>query len=158
MSREMGPNERLLRQVYQAYTEGQVDHIYPILTQDVTWSVAGDPKIQPYTGTFKGESGVRDFFGIMRHEWSIERYSVDDVVSQNDERFVVRSTARARNLETGRTTDYWKLDVIVMKNGKLISYEEFNDTAALLACMPDKLAQARRIAWVQGAVGNTANA
>lgn len=153
MSREMGPNERLLRQVYQAYTEGQVDHIYAVLTPNVTWFVAGDPKIQPYTGSFKGVSGVRDFFGKMSQEWAIERYTVEDVVSQNDERFVVRSTARARNLETGRTTDFWKLDVIVMKSGKLISYEEFNDTAALLACMPDKLAQSRRVAWVQGSVG-----
>jgi ketosteroid isomerase-like protein len=153
MSRKMGPNERLLREVYQAYTQGQVDHIYETLSPDVTWFVAGDPKIQPYTGVFRGETGIRDFFGLMRREWAIESYVVEDVVAQDDERFVVRSISRARNLQTGRTTNFWKLDVVVMKDGKLLSYAEYNDTGALLACMPEGLAEKRQIAWSQGPIG-----
>jgi len=68
----------------------------------------------------------------LKADWSMEHYTVDDYVVDGDRICAFGSTAWT-NKNTGKRIDTPKLDYIKFKDGKIVFFFEFYDTAGLIA-------------------------
>jgi ketosteroid isomerase-like protein len=125
----MGPNERVLRDAYARYSDGEIN--FGIMADDITWNSSGDRSRIATAGEWRGPDGVRDFFAALRQNWKIREHNVLDVVAQADSRFAIRVAVDAQHSTTGARVRFEKVDWVTMANGKCTSYRETLDTAPL---------------------------
>ena len=62
-------------------------------------------------------------------------YTVDEFIAQGDRVFALSNCARKHN-RTGRTVETPKADIIRMKDGKIVEFFEFFDSAQAVAASP----------------------
>lgn len=127
----MGPNEKILRDAYDRFSCGDMEHVYTILSGDVVWSSSGDRKRLTFPGQYRGEAGVRDYFRTSRADWDVTEHNPVEFIVQDDQRFVVRVAVHAKHRRTHKPLTLEKIDLVTMKNGKCVSYAEIFDSAPL---------------------------
>src|SRR3954466_11829858 len=91
-------NKQLIRRVYDAFQNGNLDGILQNLTDDFEWNAPGGA---PFSGMRQGRDRMRDFFTELRRLVRFDQFDVDDVVAEGD-KVVVIGRQRATVLETGR--------------------------------------------------------
>lgn len=127
----MGPNEKILRDAYDRFSRGDMEHVYTILSDDVVWLSSGDHKRLTFPGQYRGKDGVRDYFKASRADWDVTEHNPVEFIAQDDQRFAVRIAVHAKHKRTLRSLTLEKIDLVTMKNGKCVSYAETLDTAPL---------------------------
>jgi uncharacterized protein len=87
---------------------------------------------------FTQRGGSRDAFaryltGLLA-DWEMIHYTTNQFVA-NDDVVVMRGSTAWRHRKTGREVDTPKADFVTFRNGKIVEFYEFYDTAALLAAL-----------------------
>lgn len=80
--------------------------------------------------TCKEELGC--YLNELLADWEMEYYRVDDYIVDGDRICAVGSTAWT-NKRTGKRAESPKLDYVTFKNGKIVAFHEFYDTASMIA-------------------------
>lgn len=127
----MGPNEKVLRDAYDRFSQGDMEHLYTILSDDVVWSTPGDRRLLRFPGEWRAKTGVREYFKLSRTDWDVTEHRPVEVLCHEDRRFAVRVSVRAVNKRTHAPIAIEKIDLVTMKDGKCTSYSETFDTAPL---------------------------
>jgi uncharacterized protein len=118
-------NEKLLRQGYAAFADGDVDQVRSLLADDIVWHNGGANQLG---GTYAGRDQVIDLFGqLMAVTGGTFRLEVHDVLA-NEMHGIVLVTVHAER--DGRTLDMNEVHIWQLEDGKAEEFWSFAEDAA----------------------------
>ena len=129
--------------LYARYAGGNRAAVLDALAEDVTWTSVAAPGI-PWGGTHHGRAGVEAYFAGIDGAVRITGYAVERVIAEG-EWVTVLARARAQVLATGAEIEIAKVDVLHLADGRIRSFAEHYDTAAVLHALRAPAAAAVRV-------------
>lgn len=94
-------------------------------------AMAQDPSVD-FTKPCCSKAEVIQYLTGLKADWSMEHYTIDEYVVDGDRICAYGSTAWT-NKRTGKSIDTPKLDFVKFKDGKIVFFYEFYDTAGLIS-------------------------
>lgn len=87
-----------------------------------------------FTQHVRSKAEVTRYFKGLLNDWQMIHYTTDDFIVDGD-RIAMRGSTSWSNRKTGRVVETRKADFVTFKDGKIVEFEEFYDTAGLLAAL-----------------------
>lgn len=124
-------NTQLISSIYEAFNRGDIQTILSHVAADAAWS---QPKTLPWGGDYRGPQEIAGFFQKLDASMETVSFEARENVERGDEVFSFGSYS-GRGRKTGKTgtADWmfrWKVN-----GGKVVSFQSYLDTAALVAAM-----------------------
>lgn len=135
-------NTEKLRRGYASWNVSKgtaIDYWIKLLDDKVQWNSIVDESSpgMSFATDCRSQAEVRAYFENLGAIWEMVFFNLEDIVAQND-RVVVIGNCKWKNRETGKSVETRKVDIFRMKNGKIMEFHEFFDTAkAIAASTPD---------------------
>jgi uncharacterized protein len=130
-------NVELIRDIYERYTMGDgPEGILDSLADDVLWRSVGPPNRLPFARSRRGREEVRAYFRELNQDWEMISYKVSELIGQRD-RVVALADACFCHRETGKLVATSKADVFRLRDGKIVDFCEFFDSAAAVEAATD---------------------
>lgn len=132
------PDENVakLRYAYQQWydTRGGSTQVWlDLMADDVRMrSLADGAGGMEFTRANAGKAAVTAYFDGLAADWEMLRFNADEFIAQGD-RVVALSVVAFRHRKTGKVAESPKADVVRFRDGKIVEFFEFYDTAAALA-------------------------
>ena len=123
-------NVELVKQAYAAFGAGDLKRLLGLMTSDVVWEFPASDVI-PWAGTFVGPGRVGQFFAALAEHAEAEAFEPKHFVAADD-RVVVLGHERFRVKSTGRTWASEWAHAMTVRDGKVASFREYTDTAAVV--------------------------
>jgi ketosteroid isomerase-like protein len=102
-----------------------------LLAEVVDFRSLADGRLgMPWTKTRRSPSEVREYLQGLTSTFEMQHYTIERMVCQDDTIVVICSTGW-RSRATGKSFDTPKVDVWRVKDGKIIAFFEYYDTAAV---------------------------
>ena len=121
-------NIAFIQSLYAAFGRGDINTVIAGVAADVDWTVNGRRKDYPMLGNWKGQDGVKKFFeGVTEHEEVVE-FSPREFFAADD-RVCVLGHYAWKIRKTGRSVASDWAHIFTVRNGKVVKFREFNDTA-----------------------------
>jgi ketosteroid isomerase-like protein len=122
-------NKALIEKVYAAFGRGDVQTILDTLTPNVEWTLEG-PAVIPFAGKRIGVAQVRTFFEALATTQENQKLTIDDYIAQGDK---VATTGRYSAVvkATARRFDCAVAHVFTVRDGKIVNFLDFADTAQM---------------------------
>jgi ketosteroid isomerase-like protein len=121
-------NVTLVKSLYDAFKRGDINTIIQALTPDVAWESTGDPKDHPALGRRKGPAAVQEFFRIVADTQDVRSFEPREFTATDDKVFILGHYAwTARKTKRPIESDW--IHIFTIRNGKVVSFREFADTA-----------------------------
>jgi ketosteroid isomerase-like protein len=122
-------NTALVQQGYKLFSQGDIPGVLKLMSPSVTWEL---PKVEnvPFTGKFQGVEGVGRFFSALAGALDILKFEPREFIAQGN-KVIVLGENRYRVKEQKEEYDSKWVDVLTVENGKITSYEQYDDTAQL---------------------------
>ena len=131
-------NVASLRRAYQRWHDtrgGSVQDWLDLMADDVAMRSLPDGGAEmPFTKARDGKAHAAAYFGELVADWEMIHYTTNQFVA-NDDVVVMRGSTAWRHRKTGREVDTPKADFVTFRDGKIVEFYEFYDTAALLAAL-----------------------
>jgi ketosteroid isomerase-like protein len=123
----------VVRRQYLASARGDMEALRATLAADVEWTeMAGFP----LAGTYRTPGGVTaNVMEVLARDWD-DWVAHDDAYVANGENVVVLARYTATNKATGRDINVRVAHHFVVRGGDIVRFEQFVDTAMVLAAMP----------------------
>lgn len=121
-------NVTLVQSLYAAFQRGDIATITGAAAPDTHWHVHGRPKDHPAMGEHKGPQGVEKFFGIIAETQDVAEFTPREFCAADDKVFVRGHYAWTMR-KTGKPVSCEWVHIFTVKNGKMIGFDEFTDTA-----------------------------
>ena len=124
-------NTNIVKQTYEAFLRGDIEGLLKLYADDVQWEAYGPPSI-PTTGSWPGKEGLARFFATVNETLEVHSFEPQEYIAQDDQVAVLGHydwTARA----TGRPFSANWVHVVTLRDGKIIRFREYTDTAAAVA-------------------------
>jgi ketosteroid isomerase-like protein len=116
---------------YAAFGRGDIGAVMQALADDIDWTYPGTADV-PYVGTRHGKQAVLEWFAILAQTVSFQRFEPYAFIAQGDAVVTllhVEGTVRA----TGRSYSTEDAHVVTFKDGKIVRFRVYTDTAATAA-------------------------
>ncbi len=125
-----------LREAYRQWHDtkgGSVETWFELLDDDVSMGATGGgtPEM-PFAKVNRGKSDARQYFEGLAKDWEMISFEPSDYIVDGD-RVVVLSRCSFRFRATGKVAVSSKADFLRFKNGKIVEFFEYFDTAAAFA-------------------------
>lgn len=131
----MTDNSNFIRSLYDAFGRGDVTTILDNLDPSIEWASNGDGKIIPWGGKRSGVAGAASFFQALSDNLDFELFEPRLFLDAGDAVTVLgRTRARVKKPGGGTFDSEWA-HVFTVKDGKLARFQEFYDTAAIVAAI-----------------------
>jgi ketosteroid isomerase-like protein len=124
-------NVARVQELYQAFGRGDIEAILEQLADDVEWYDPGPPAV-PHAGRYHGRDDVARFFSVASETLEFEDFQPRAFVASGD-LVVALGSLRARVKATGRSYDNEWAMAWVWRDGKVASWQIYEDTARELA-------------------------
>jgi uncharacterized protein len=134
-------NVKTVQEAYAAFGRGDIPAILELLSEDVSWTTPGPSDIIPFAGRFDGREGVGRFFAALGGAEAVERFEPGEFIAQGD-KVVVLGHYTGRIRANGQADDIEFVHVFTVRDGKITSYRQYNDTAPSIAAYSKTGAQA----------------
>jgi ketosteroid isomerase-like protein len=137
-------NVTLVRNLYAAFSRGDVATLLDAVSPDVEWGEPDNP-FNPSAGTRRGHAGVVEWLRLGKDAEEILALEPQAFIAQGDRAVVVGHTScRVRRTRKIYSTDF--AHVVTIAHGKVERFREFFDTfAAAEAFKPDPRPASRRL-------------
>jgi uncharacterized protein len=130
-------NVEIIRDLYERYTMGDgAECVLDSLADDVVWHSVGPPDRLPFARSRHGRDGVRAYFRALNHDWEMISYKVNELIGQRD-RVVALADVCFCHRKTGKLVATLKADVFRLRDGRIVEFCEFFDTAAAVEAATD---------------------
>jgi ketosteroid isomerase-like protein len=126
-------NVKLIQDAYAAFGSGNIDALLGLMAEDVDWQTFGPIEI-PTMGLRKGRAEVGWFFKQVADTWSFDRFEPRQFIAQGD-LVVALGYFDGKARTTGRPFASEFAHVFTVRNGKVVRFREYNDTANLVAAL-----------------------
>ena len=144
---EEASNVAILKDAYRRWSEsrgGSVDHWMSICADGIAFGTLAErePAV-PYMTVYERRDDLRGYFDGLARDWDMVEFVPEHFIAQGDRVVMLgRCSWRAKN--TGKVVSTPKADSFRMKDGKIVEYYEYFDTAqvrdALTVARPAKSA------------------
>lgn len=125
-------NTVLVQAIYGAFLRGDIPAILDKLSDNIEWKVATPMDGLPTFGTFKGKSGVQQFFQNVAEFVDFKVFDPNEYISQYDKVIAfVHSEATIKG--TGKPVSQDIVMVWTVQDGKVTKFRGYEDTAAVQA-------------------------
>lgn len=121
-------NIQIVEKAYADFQRGDVSAVLAVLDENVEW-VTPDIDL-PTGGTWKGKSGVAEFFQKVGETWDFQSFEPKEYIASGD-LVAVRGAYTAIARSTGRTVWCDWCMTWSVREGKVSRFQEYTDTAAL---------------------------
>jgi ketosteroid isomerase-like protein len=121
----------VVREMYAAFTKGDVPGVLDRLAEDIEWKIAG-PSELPYAGVHRGRDEVARFFESFGRAAEFEVFEPQEYFARGD-KVVVLGRERQRVKATGRVVETEWAMVFTVSGGKIARFHNFVDTHAVAA-------------------------
>ncbi len=126
-------NVQVVREAYAAFGRGDIEAILGSLSENVEWIAPG---VEPVAGTYRGRGEVARFFQKVNDISEFSSFEPREYVAQGD-RVIALGSYRAKVKSTGRIYECdWAMS-FSFAGGKISKFQEFTDTAAIVAALPE---------------------
>ena len=126
-------NLDVIRRGYDAFGRGDINTLLESFDEQVTWVTPG-PRELATSGRRPGRQEVAEFFASVNELFDIQRFEPKEFVAERD-RVVVLGSETARARSTGNVVETDWVHVFTFRNGKVVAFQEFFDTAAVVAAL-----------------------
>ena len=123
-------NVEVVQETYEAVGRGDIPAVLDLLTDNVEWTLQG-PSAIPFAGTRRGREGVAEFFSLVGENLEFQQFEPREFVVQGD-MVAVLGYERSIIKPTGRTLEQEWAHVYTLRDGKIVKFRAFEDTAALV--------------------------
>ena len=121
-------NTRLVQQAYQSLKTGDLQSFLSSYAEDVQWQVPETGNV-PFAGKHKGREQLRQFLGEIFQAQDVIELEPQEFIAQGD-KVVVLGHFSGRMKTTGREFDFDWVHIYTFRDGKIVSFHEYMDTAA----------------------------
>lgn len=126
-------NTKVVQDAYAAFGRGDIPTLLGYMTEDVHWRpVIGTGKQVPFSGERKGKAGVAEFFKQVAASEDFQQFEPREFVAQGD-MVVAIGHYRGVTKATGKMFDSDFAMVFTLRGGKVATFREFTDSAAINA-------------------------
>ncbi|MEM7258110.1 MAG: nuclear transport factor 2 family protein [Pseudomonadota bacterium] len=130
-------NVSLIREAYEKWHDtkgGSIDHWTSLLGDEIKFmSLAQGAQGVEFTSAPHTKEQIGGYFEGLTTQFTMNYYHVDEYIAQND-RVVVKGKTSWTNKASGKTVETPKVDIFRLQDGKVVEFEEYYDTAGLIAC------------------------
>jgi uncharacterized protein len=123
-------NADTVKMLYAAFGQGDKRTLVDGFANDVDWQVAG-PAAIPICGSRHGREQVAQFFTVLAETLETQQFEPRQFIAQDDT-VVVLGHERHRVKSTGRSYEGEWVQVFTLRDGKVVKYREYFDTAGAL--------------------------
>jgi uncharacterized protein len=124
-------NTAVIRQAYAAFGRGDIPTLLTFVDESVDWQpVIGAGPDVPTSGRRHGRSEVGLFFETVGKSLSFSVFEPREFVAQGD-KVVALGHYTAKAIPTGGTIDSDWVMTFTLRNGKIVRFSEFSDSAQL---------------------------
>ena len=127
-------NLALVKRLYDAFAETDIIELLTALHDDIEWVMPGPPEILPFAGTWKGRESVGRLLAVLAGTLVFELFEPRRFLADGDT-VVVTGHSRDRMLATGRIVEIDWVAIIEVRDGKVVRYQVYEDTAAFVAAL-----------------------
>ena len=120
-----------MKGIVDAFGKGDVPGVLEALAPEVEWWVGGPSEV-PYAGTRRGREQVKHFFEELARAVEFQRFEPQEYVSEGDT-VIVLGQERLQVRASRQTIENGWVMVFTLRKGQVVTFREFNDTAALAA-------------------------
>lgn len=129
-------NVQLLRDGYERWNGSKAEsvaHWMGMIDENIRWcSLGAGAAGSEFTKECCSKADVAQYFAQLGEQWELVSYAADEFIAQGD-RVVMIGSCAWRHRGTGKVARTPKVDVFRFRNGKVIDFMEYYDTAAVLA-------------------------
>jgi ketosteroid isomerase-like protein len=126
-------NVTVVQNAYAAFGRGDIATLLSYMSDDIQWRpVIGTAKHVPFSGERKGKAAVGEFFKQVAESEDFQQFEPREFVAQGDT-VVALGHYRGAVKRTGRTFDSDFVMVFTLRDGKVVAFREFTDSAAINA-------------------------
>jgi ketosteroid isomerase-like protein len=123
----------LVRQAYAAFGRGDVQGVLDCMTDDIEWEpIYGAASYVPTAGHRHGKAQVAEFFRTLYETEQFDSFEPREFIEQGDVVIVLGHYA-GRTKPAGRRMESDWVMIFRMRGGKVASFKEFTNSAALNA-------------------------
>ena len=124
-------NVAIVQRGYEAFGRGDIDALIETMDANIEWTSPG-PSDLATAGQRVGHQQIRQFFATINELYEFQRFEPQTFVADGD-KVVVLGEDTLTVKATGKTvTESWA-HVFTIKNGKIVRFQEYIDTAAIVA-------------------------
>ena len=134
-------NVALIRKMYTAFGAGDVQTLLDSVSDNAEWINHG-PNTIPYAGSFAGKARIREFFQAIAQSTTGGQVVAGDFTASG-ETVVATGRYRATVKNTGTQIDTPIAHLFTVRNGKVVKWIGFSDTAQVAAAHTGKAAAGR---------------
>ena len=124
-------NRALVQRGYEAFGRGDIEALLALFDENVEWITPG-PSDLPTAGRRRGRQQVAEFFQSVNSLFEVQRFEPEAFVSEGD-RVVVLGSETTRVTATGKVLELRWAHAFTVRNGKVSTFEEYQDVSALVA-------------------------
>ena len=133
-------NVKLVQDAYAAFGRKDIGGILDRVSDGIDWHSFGPAEL-PMGGPRKGKPEVKRFFEQVEQAWNFERFEPRDFVAQGDV-VVALGCYSGTSKTTRKPFDAEFSHVFTVKNGKVVKFREYTDTANLIAAIAPAMSRA----------------
>jgi uncharacterized protein len=123
-------NLETVQAIYAAFGRGDLPAVLEAMAEDVDWCEVGDPADFSAFGARRGKAAVADFFRTLAETADFTGFEIEEMDAAGDKVFVV-GTAKRVFRRSGREGQSRWCQIWTLREGKVIRFLEFTDTAAI---------------------------
>ncbi len=130
----------VIQGMYDAFAVGDVEFVVAAMAADIVWNEAENFPYadgNPYVGS---QAIVEGVFGRLVGEWEYWELDLQDNL-QDDNRIAFFGRYNAKHKESGKTISAQFVHVWEVVDGKAASFQQYADTAQVLAAMQTEAAE-----------------
>jgi uncharacterized protein len=124
-------NVRLVQQAYEAFGRGDIQGVLGTLSEQVEWRTP-KPEGAPFGGDYRGRGEVARFFSEMQQSEEVTRFEPREFIAQGD-KVVALGMYASTIRSTGRKAESEWVHVFTFRDGKVVKFQEYFDTAAAVS-------------------------
>ena len=117
--------------IYDAFQRGDISHIVGLVAPNAVWRQG---KTLPWGGDYSGPEGAAEFFQKLDATMETVGFEARENVDHGDQVFSF-GVYRGRSRATGRTASAEWMFRWKVRDGRIVSYESYTDSAALTATL-----------------------
>ncbi len=125
-------NTQSVKDAYAAFGRGDVDAILALVDEGIEWEgVKGAEGVAPQAGLRRGKAAVGGFFQLVGSTLDFQAFEPKEFVAQGDAVVAIGSYKTTVKATKRQTVSDWTM-VFNFRNGKIVRFREFTDSAAVI--------------------------
>jgi ketosteroid isomerase-like protein len=129
-----------LQEAYRLWDEtrgGSVDHWMDMLADDVVIQPPGGLDVgSGFFRKYEGKNDALAYFSALADSWEMVHFTPEEYIGDGV-RVVVLSRVAFRSVKTGKVAESRKADLFRFRDGAIVEYRDFFDTACLMAAQTE---------------------